>query len=477
MAGLGRGAAEEFPGPEDEDFRKGRAYAEEWAAVETRHATLGVVGNRDMEEIEWGWGMNSLTRFYDCPPQSRAQPAPLHIYAGDGDWRTVRQILQRLTGQSIRLHEAVPEPRAPLGARIDPPVAATTGEAVDVTLLVEHLLARKFTGTAQLVLPEGWQAEATELELRDVAWQHPHRTNLHLTTNAQPGASVARLAIRSPEFDGDFDLPLLRLGDGSTVAVHEAEREGQRVLTIDNGHMELEVTPRFAATLSALRAGGADHLASPFPRVATLGWMSPWYGGVMPIVMPGGEWNFPGRLWQESFEAEPVDHRDGRGIAWQGVRQRATLTKENLRGLQVEIDSLTVGGSPVVKHVLRVINTTSVARHLETVGFAIFVQPDGSRARTTLWGPDRQRKHSDRMAFIKTGHWAAAQNPDTERAIALVSPLPEVSMAGMGSEGGHFELMTHWSVPANGMIEVVAFLVLTDDIDSARRFEALKDLA
>jgi hypothetical protein len=104
------------------------------------------------------------------------------------------------------------------------------------------------------------------------------------------------------------------------------------------------------------------------------------------------------------------------------------------------------------------------------------ISPDGSRARTTLWGLEQQLKHSDQIAWIKTGHWAAAQNPETGRAVALIAPSPAVGMSGWGSAGGHLELLTRLTVPAGGTAELVSYLVLADDIGSVRRFAALKDL-
>jgi GNAT superfamily N-acetyltransferase len=473
-AGLVRAPWSEFPGPFDDELNRAAAYAEQWTSLEYDEATIGVVWAGDVEEVEFGWGIEALTRFYDCPPQSRVRPQSLHVYAGDGDWRAVRRLWQRLAGRPSTPDEPMPEPRAPLVARTEPPVIVTANGAVEASLIVEHHVARRFSGSASLMLPADWQADNTEMALADVYWRQPFCSELHLTTTARPGAATGTITIRSDEVDVDFAVPLIRLGDERPVEVHVDERDDQPVWTIDNGRVEIDVTPAFAGAVSALREGGVNHLFSPFPKPGALGWLAPWYGGLTPVVAVGDGGVSASKLRQETFVAEPLSLDDGRGITWRGVRQRAVLSEEALRDLTLEIDTLTVGGSPVVKQVMRLINSTPVTRRLETAGFVAFTQPDGSYSRTTLWGPEA-RKHRERMYSAHAGHWAAAQNPDTHRALALVSPRPGIAALGWGRDGGHFQLLTNLAVPANGSSEVVGYLVLADGIESARRYAALKD--
>jgi hypothetical protein len=209
--------------------------------------------------------------------------------------------------------------------------------------------------------------------------------------------------------------------------------------------------------------------------VATLGWMSPWYGGATPIVMARGEQQFPGKIGRERFRAEPLDAPDARGIPWRGVRQRAVLEHEDLRGVTLEIDTLTVGGSPVVKLVMRLSNAAPASLPLHEAGWLIFVQPDGERDQTA-WMPDHQIKHSDRMPWKLAGHWAAAQNPRSGRALALVS-AHELFTTGFGRDGQHFKLLPQPRViPAGGAVTITGYLALARDLDEARRYGALKEL-
>lgn len=466
-AGLTRAPFDIFPGSPDDEMKRPAAFAERWAAREHGDVTVGFVWGEDMAEFEWGHV--HTTRDYDVPPGARVPTPPLHWYTGDGDWRAVRRLYQRVSGAAA---DATPAPYIRVG--LERPAVALDG-AAEALLLAEHRLARPLDGDVTLTLPEGWSGAPPEIRLEGVTYRQPQRAALRLKASAAPGAYEGRAALRSDELHADFALPLLRLGDGRAVDVLAAERDGQPVLTVDNGRLALDITPGFGGTLSAIREGGANHLATPFPHVATLGWMSPWYGGAMPIVLVRDEPQFPGKIGRERFAAEPVEAPDARGIPWRGVRQRAALAHEDLRGVTLEIDALTVGGSPVVKLAMRLINSAPASRPLHEAGWLIFVRPEGEVGHTA-WTPEHQVRHGDRMTWIRSDHWLAAESPRTGRALALVSAQP-VSLAGFGRDGTHFKLLpARPLIPANGTLEITGYLALAADLAEARRWLALKDV-
>jgi hypothetical protein len=468
-AGLARASWENFPGITGDEFNKPENFAEPWAALEFAQATVGVIWGQDMAEIEWSM---FSTHPYTCAPQSRTHPQSMHIYVGDGGWQAVQRLARRLRGQQTE--RQVVEPRSVLTARVEP-VVVTASDTAQATLVVEHLMNRAIDGTATLTLPKGWHADVTTFNLHDVNWQQPRRSTVHFTTDL-PGATSGRLVLNTTDRDLEVDVPLIRLGDGSSVEVLENEQAGQRVLTIDNGRLQLDVTPDFGGTVTGLREGDTNHLLSAFPEARPFGWMSPWFGGLQPVMVPKGVWDFPGKLSKEKFAAEPVTSIDSAGIVWSGVRQRTTITREEFRGLVLEIDAVTVGGSPVVKLVWRLINPLPYTFHLGETGWMCFVQPDGDREHTTIWGAEDQFKPSDRIAWVQTDHWAAAHNPKTGRALALVSPQPIVRMAGWSSEGNHIDTLVQPTVPGGGMWEATVYLVLTDDLATVKRYAALKYL-
>lgn len=470
-AGLGRGPWAEFPGSIDDQMKQAGSFAEQWCARESDAATLGMIWSTDVEVLEWGTS-NLITGLYRCPPQSQMRPGSLHLYIGDGGWRSVQKIWQRLHGVTISNDVKVCEPQTPLSLRLEQSVIAHNGEAT-ATLLVESLLSRPVDGHILLSLPEGWHTERQEWDFTGLTWQNPFRVALHLTTTAPVGAHVGHLTLRSTEWDADIDVPLIRLGTGSDVVVRPIERDEQQIWSVDNGRIALDVTPQFAGTVSALREGATNHLYSAFPKIATLGWMSPWYGGIQPILNPDDEDRLPGSLWQEYFTAEVLEQDVALGGDWRGVRQTATLEREPLKGLRLELETLTVGGSCVVKLVMRIINTTSAPRRLSSAGWLVFTQPDGSRAATILHNVELARKHSDRIAWIRAPHWAAAQNPETGHSLVMVSSRPWLNIVGWGKDGDHFALHHPLVVPPDNSAEIVAYLTLAETLDEARRFAVL----
>jgi len=310
----------------------------------------------------------------------------------------------------------------------------------------------------------------------EIDWKRPFTGSVRLATSQPPGVYAGRMLLEGGERNVEVEMPLLRLGDGSAVEVSEGDSDGHTVYTIRNKRLEIDVVPSFLGSVSAIRDAGSEcnHLASAFPNPGVFGANYPWYGGLQPRVeVDRLPWT--AALEGETFSAETVSCADARGIEWTGVRQRAVLSLEETRGLTLELDTLTLGASPVVKQVWRFVNGGSASRHLNG-GWNYFLQPDGEMRDTVLFSADYERKRADWNFRHHGGHWAAAANPRTGRTFVLVSPSKVTRMDRWSNDGGHLRLKAKLEVPAHGMKEMTAFLVLADSREDARRYAVLKDL-
>jgi hypothetical protein len=202
--------------------------------------------------------------------------------------------------------------------------------------------------------------------------------------------------------------------------------------------------------------------------------MSPWYGGITPIVATTGHEDFPGKLDQETLAAETVAVTDSRGIPWRGIRLRADLAREKLQGLSIALDYLTTGNSNVLQLVARVQNHTTAVRAL-VVGWTAFWQLGGDAARNVLHGADTQRRPNPWHSWPKTGHWAAVTNMETQRTAILVSPYPEAVGMDWGEPGNHLGWMSNVTVQPEATLMRTAFLVLCRSLDEAKRYVPLRD--
>jgi hypothetical protein len=363
-----------------------------------------------------------------------------------------------------------------LAATVEPAVPIVVGEKTEITVQLNHLRSRPTTGTLSLDVPDDWHCEPASFSFSEVNWQQPFSAQVNLSTHTEPGAYFGWLVVEGAERDTMTDFPLIRLGDGAEVTISDRETEGYVVHTIRNGRFEIDVIPSFLGIVSAIRdAQGVNHLASAFPKPSLFNANYPWHGGIQPGIDVGRGPNMPGILDDEMITVEPITHTDGYGIKWTGLRQHAVLTHEDVRGLTLELYTLTVGGSPVVKQIWRFINETSCIRRMQA-GWDVFVQPDGDRSATVLFTEDYERKRSDRIYGKWGGHWGAAANPETGRTVALISPWPEVNLNDCGPAGGHLLLKPMHTVPAHGMSEMIGYVVVTNDREDVRWFAALKDV-
>lgn len=461
-----------FPNMADDRFTALECHTARWAALQCDQTVVGVLWDSDLVKLEFTWGMTSHTREYVCPPGTRVRPGARWLWIGSGDWRTVEQRWRRM--QNLPL-DPLSTLHAPLEARFNVPLAALDG-TVDATLLVRHSRSRPASGTITLELPDGWQAEPDSVPFDNLTWQTPLDVPVRLNSTSRPGAFAGRVRLDSAETDITTPLTLVHLGSHSGISISDTEAFGQRIVRIANGRIELDVAPAFGGVVVALREGGVNHLATRFPEVATLGWLSPWHGGLSPVLVLDRHEPIPGLLLRQEFAVEPIS-RDIAGITWYGVQQRTVLNGERQDGIIAEIETLTLGDSPLVRQSVRLINPTSASRQIANFGWGAFVQPDGSSAATTLWGAHGQQlKQNDRITWLVTGHLVAAQNPATGRTLALVSPEPLARMASWGADGAHMALFDKAVLPTNGSLERIGYLVLAETLDEALRYEVLRDL-
>ncbi|MFN2609846.1 MAG: GNAT family N-acetyltransferase [Actinomycetota bacterium] len=464
--GLRTGWTADFPGSVDDDFKKPETYSERWATLEHERGVFGVIWGSDVEEVTSA-GFNHVTRSYDCPPASTVTLEPTYVYCGPGDHTHVESLYRRAQGERIDPNEPLSDPGPSIEAAWDPEVALLGGEESTVVLTFTNPIPRMFDGNAELELPDGWAASLSSFELKNINYQHAFRQDILLKTTSPPHAAKAKLKVRGAEHDARFDLPLIRLSGPGSVTT---ERDGDDVI-ISNGTLDIDVRATFGGTVTSIRRDGVEQLLSSYPQAQAFGWISPWYGGITALLMTG-KIPFPGKLWEESWEAEPTSS-SADGLGWKGATLSSVLKNEEAAGLSVSIDVLTLPSSPVIRYCMTVQNLTSAGREV-TFGPGLFAQPGSSRD-TVLRSAERTTKPNDRYLFGRVGDWAAVEENSKGDVIGMVSSQP-VGFMHWGTEGGHMMQFVTFHLPPSGSKTVSNHIVLAPSMDSFEGFQALSKL-
>lgn len=449
-SGIIRGSCSVFPGFADDDYKKPEVFCESWMAVEKDNKTIGVIWPDDIKQFELGWGIEYFGKFYDCLPQSQIKTKKSLVKISDGDWKSVRKFWQRIRGkvQNEPVQKEV-ELLSPLALKTSPEVLAFVDDEINATLKIQHSISRKVSGKAKILFPEKWSGNHNEIELIDVNWKNPVEQKIQITAPAGQSSAIGKVQLSTNECDSLVDLPLIRLGNRQKVQLKETLVNGKKVLTLNNGAIEIDISPDFAGSIIAFRENKVNHLFSSFPDVGTLGWMSPFYGGIQPYI---GE--LPGELYKEVFSADPISCHDSNNIEWTGIRQRVNIKEdEDFKGLILEFDFLTVGNSKTIKLVARVKNLTS-ATWKPKIGFAYFLQPDGSKENTVLCGTEARIKPTDQIITICRNEFGIAKNSNTGKSLILVGDRSDVHLKSWGKDGGHLQYQRKCFVKAEGMSEI-----------------------
>jgi hypothetical protein len=292
---------------------------------------------------------------------------------------------------------------------------------------------------------------------------------------SRPGTYQGDLRLQTQVAEVEQTFTILRLGSGAqSVAVHDTSAEGGEPWVVENGHTRWEFAPGFSAAAvgwyemkPAIRGGGAvNQLMTSFPDAGELGWIKPWFGGVRPFLHdPSKRGGWPGSLHKETFTASRHAQPDRTGLVWEGVRMAASMTQDPFQGLRMEVDYLTVGGSNVLKTVIRLVNETPAYFQAQP-GLMAFFQVDGTHQNGVIHNDAYQHRRTAISSWGLAGSWGAVENPETGRAAVLVqsSGWQRVQSVDWGLPGAHFNSYETLEVPPHKAVEIVTYLALAESL-------------
>ncbi|MBV7327818.1 hypothetical protein KFU94_06070 [Chloroflexi bacterium TSY] len=482
----------------DDDFpQKPDGVGEEWAAYSSDGQAHGLIWSPTVAEHEWKrWGFSLYSAEQTLAPQQAKTLDPFYLYCGPGDWRDIRRIWQSIRGDQAtprNLREfdncAMPTAAPPHRVRLLPDPLITLADEVEATLHAENVRPVKLNGSITLELPDGWSSDVADMnglriDVSDLATKNELTRAIKLTAPSRVGASVGQLRLSTQIANETTPIALLRLGDATRqVTLSEQTTADHQLWQVANGHMVYTVAPSFHAGIVEWRkqTNDVNHLHTSFPDEGDFEWMKPWFGGVRPTLSCTDS-NWPGKLHEVNFTTSAIDAIDQQNLPWQGVRLDGKPVEESTQGIRIQLDYLTLPGSNVLKLVFRVINNTPVYRKAELAwpGFGIYCQTDGNVANGTLHADspyvgEIQRKRSEQNTDFVVDNWAAVENPETGRAIVVVSGerAHQLEINDADKKGGHFYVGHGQDLPPNGQHEMVTYLALTESVEEAKRYAVL----
>ena len=393
---------------------------------------------------------------------------------GPGDWRAVRRFWRSQLAPGAAA--VLPSPKRALDLHLDPPLL--TGGTANLTLASSR--ARRLSGRLTLEAPEGVAVEPAEVPVDALTAGLPVEASLRVTWPTLGPAAIEATARASLGWvERAFPIALVRAGDpGMKVRVAEMARDGQRVVTVENGFLRFSVGPDHGGSLFELTDGGASHLLTSFPTPEPHLEMNPWFGGATPQV-----WLSPS-YWQPSWMAArsyrwSEASRELLGHTWSGVRLSAELDREHNRGLDVEVEYLTLGGSNLVALVARLDTHGAPLRGVP--GFFCFPAPEGS-TKGTIGHYRRNGLHSRRQVGgleARAEGWCALESEATGRCLVAFTPDPWTALTlDHDEEYLRFHLQgtpeSALDAEASGKpVEVIAYLAIARSIEEARVYRLL----
>jgi GNAT superfamily N-acetyltransferase len=448
--------------------REASAWREPWMAWERRGAVMGLAWDEHCQRIEKNWGTNVTCGELTVEPGRRSEHVRLALVAGRGDWRLVQQLAADWRGQP-----AVAEgPRPPVLAALQQAVLATVDDQVSAALQVDSLMRR--TVTADYAVESATLGVSEGTGRAEVNRDQVHQEAIQLTVPAKPGVHSGVVRLTSPQWSSERAFSVVRLGDRRPVQVSQETRGGHPVWTIDNGRARLAVCLDYGPSLIAWDTANGNQLWSLFPGRAGFSWSHPYFGGLHATLVPVGAEYWEGVLHQEAVSAQAIEARDAQGIAWQGVRLSADLAKKELQGLRVELDYLTVGGSPLLKWVYRLRNLRPTAAQAQLITHACFAL-GADPTQLTAHADGLRREPSVLPARMAEYPWVAVSNAQNGRTALMACRQERLSLWDAGQYGRVLGSEPLVKVQGDETVEIAYYLVIAETLDEALAYRALCD--
>ncbi len=476
-------SSQRFPDWQEPEVARPERYAEQWMA-EFGEGWVGATIWPDspmITSIEAGWSAPSLT--FDLgalPPGGSVETPPIYIYAGPGDWRLARALWQQLMAPDAP--DDLPHSRPAHVARLERTVFdVATAETV---LRVESERTRAISGAVDLELhAEGAAAHLEGRTFQRVRAGAPHTARVRVMLPDRAQAVPATLVLQHERETERQETALIRLGDGAGPVRIDLERDGAREqVRLDNGRLRLALLPgrgQLARIASLQARTGTDWVEQLFAsdEPSTFVWFNPWLGGIHPTLFAGAPGGFPSRLIEETFTWRPLERTGAQGNRWRGVLLAAETSARGQVGLGVELSYLTLAGSNVLALVMRLENRSG-ARIRPDLSFELFLQPGGQRDQTVLYYErDGELRHQRRVhggSWGESGRWCILEAPDgLALAVLAATPQARVAARDMGYEGVHPQVFLSRPLAPGEATELVAYLVVADDLAQAKRYRSL----
>jgi ribosomal protein S18 acetylase RimI-like enzyme len=482
--GLVASADVEFPDWGDLELQDPAVFSEGWIACQGDGRVVGLLWSEVSRVEADRWRFQVVQDPDRLRPGERRVLSPLYVYAGPGDWRTVRGRWRGLVRPDVQQHD--PPTREVVELAAAPVPAALLAGASPNKVTLSNLANREAAGRLAIEAPDGWEISPAVHEVSGLRVRRPHEVEVAVRNMKRgPRAAAVKAFLRTERTaQVVFEGAVLDPGDtAGAVATRDETREAQRVLVVDNGYLRFRLAPAFLGSVIALEtvADGVNHLLSAFPTPREFAWWRPWYGGLHAVIYSPGLGVFPGptRLYEETFWAQEATQTGHDGRIWRGLTVRSMLRGKGLRGLELAATYLTLPGSNLLAARVAVCNHTAATLPVHAALVA-YLQPGGTvdGAELLLDVAGRRRLlRGQRSEQVSADGWLGVRNSRSGQTLALVCGAHEAGARVIGVDcgalGAHVGARVTLRLGPGEEKGALSFLALARDEDEARAYRVL----
>lgn len=450
-AGIVKDDCVNFPGGPDDSTKKIKYLKENWMMLDGKYFGIGIIIPNDIEEggIDWDGLYLKQEEIKICAGEVYNSPST-YLYLKPNSLKEVRDVYLKNNTNHSRVYDKNPVIiDSYLTTLVEPKVITCNEEMDKVWLSVNNFTARKLSGKVSLE-PDDPDAYISQkhIDFTDVNYSNPLSSELTIKSNADEVKPIrVNVTIDTSEKTYHSHFNIIKIAKPGKVLIDQLEREGMEIHKISNGLLDIELSPDFAGSVTSVKYRGEEQIFSSFPKASAYSWLSPWYGGIMPVLYdyindPNNEntYLYPGRLYKEKFGAEISGLIDKQQNRWQGVLHSVYIQDESCKDLEYSLGVYTLPFSNVIKLTVSVMNNAPIHRRIFS-GYSSYPQPNGNNKKSVILAENHEQRPTPIGKWRECGNWIVSMDPESKMCVGFTSNSYSFTQSGWGLDGNFIDFI------------------------------------
>lgn len=457
-------------------------YGEGWSCFQVKDRISGLIWNK-ADRVEYG--ESKLPYLFFRIPQIKSgeniELDSIYMFSGYGNWKIIQKYYQNFFGKKEKTIAAEKVERINIfnaNWENDPILLRRDTQVENFTL--ENCRRKPIRGKITIRVPKGSSVHPNKFDVLST-FDQPFKKDLVIKSQRPENFDITfgKISFRTQFADRDALFPMVFVPKSKdNFKYREKKEENHRIVEWENGTLKFKICPDKGGSLFGMESEEVNYLCSSFPEDKSLFSFYPWRGGIYSLISYGSREKlyllFPeiNSGFDNNFTYERQTRLSiNKQIKWQGLKLTSNYNERRLRGVELEIEYLSIPRSKILAILTRITNNST---QLIKLNYLLCCFLNISKKKSILYFERNDnlyhRKGTCYSAQVIIDEWAAVKNFDLKVMESLISTNKESMLEAMdcGRDGMHLFENTNLKIGHGEKKEMITYVVITPGLEKLR---------